>query len=83
MEPNTSLRVWFQLHSAKIQKRYVMSNPQRQSRVQDEIEKNLKRAYDDVASEDLPDRFAELLQTLRSGGSAGPKNNASAEVSDE
>ena len=82
MEPNTIWRVWFQLHSAKKQKRYVMSNPHRQTRVQEEIEKNLKRAYDDVASEDLPDRFAELLQTLRSGGPAATSTK-SAEVNDE
>jgi hypothetical protein len=29
------------------------------------IDENLKRVYDDVASQDVPDRFTELLNQLR------------------
>lgn len=34
---------------------------------QDQIEANLKRAYNDVLSEPLPDRLTELLNKLKSG----------------
>lgn len=31
------------------------------------IDENLKKVYDDLASEELPDRFKELLSSLKSG----------------
>ncbi len=35
------------------------------SRLQREIEDNLKRAYDDVLNQDVPDKFLNLLDQLR------------------
>lgn len=43
-----------------------MQRSRKTSRVSDEIDKNLKRAFDDVANEALPSRFSELLDQLRS-----------------
>lgn len=37
----------------------------------DLIAHSIKRAYDDVASEPLPDRLADLLERLRAGGGPG------------
>lgn len=41
------------------------------------INENLKRAFDNVASEPVPDRFTELLQKLRTeqGSAGGAKND--------
>ncbi|WP_425099438.1 NepR family anti-sigma factor [Tropicibacter sp. S64] len=38
------------------------------SRLQQEIEANLKRAYDDVLNQDVPDRFTQLLAQLQQAG---------------
>ncbi len=38
---------------------------------EDAISRNLKRAYDQVASEPLPDALASLLDKLRQGGQGG------------
>ena len=35
------------------------------SRIEAEIDRNLRRAYDDVVNEDVPDRFTQLLNELR------------------
>lgn len=55
-----------------------MTQAQRKSRLQDEIDQNLKRAYEDVLKEDVPDRFTQLLDQLRAqdageGGAANDK----------
>ena len=42
-----------------------MTQSNQRSRLQDEIEANLKKAYDDVLNEDVPDRFTQLLSQLR------------------
>ncbi|MFW2544630.1 NepR family anti-sigma factor [Primorskyibacter sp. 2E107] len=38
------------------------------SRLQREIDANLKRAYNDVLKEDVPDRFTQLLAQLQNAG---------------
>lgn len=35
------------------------------SKVEEEIDKNLKRAFDDIAQQELPSRFTDLLDQLR------------------
>lgn len=51
------------------------------SKVDQQIDENLKRVYDDMLKEDVPDRFMDLIQQLRqSDGSrspAGPDGNDS------
>lgn len=47
-----------------------MTQMKSNSRVQREIDENLKRAFDSVASEDVPDQFSELLAKLRAAESA-------------
>lgn len=42
-----------------------MTRDNKDSRLQQEIEANLKRAYDDVLHEDVPDRFTQLLAQLK------------------
>lgn len=37
------------------------------SNVQRQIDENLKRVYDDALSEDLPDKFLDLIKKLKSG----------------
>lgn len=34
-------------------------------RTEEEIDKNLKRAFDEIAEEPIPTRFASLLENLR------------------
>lgn len=33
--------------------------------IEEAIDRNLKRVYDDMLEDDVPDRFAELLKKLR------------------
>ena len=47
----------------------------RRSTVDDEIDRSLKRAFDELASEPLPDRFTDLIDRLRSGAAAPPKTD--------
>ncbi|MBL4915725.1 NepR family anti-sigma factor [Szabonella alba] len=42
-----------------------MSEDQQKSRLKQEIDSNLKRVYDTVLQEDIPDRFKDLLAQLR------------------
>ena len=42
-----------------------MSNEQPDTNMKRQIEQNLKRVYDDVVREDVPDRFMSLLAQLR------------------
>jgi hemerythrin-like domain-containing protein len=43
------------------------------STVDQQIDENLKRVYDDMLKEDVPDRFMDLIQQLRqSDGSRSP-----------
>ncbi len=43
-----------------------MSRADRTSRIEQEIEQNLKRAFDDVADQEVPSRLTDLLAQLRS-----------------
>ncbi|MEM8822953.1 MAG: NepR family anti-sigma factor [Pseudomonadota bacterium] len=42
-----------------------MSRANRTSSIDEEIERNLKRAYDDVAEQELPSRLTDLLAQLK------------------
>ncbi len=44
------------------------------SRIEAEIDRNLRRAYDDVVNEDVPDRFTQLLNELRAKDSQSNGN---------
>jgi len=37
-----------------------------------EIDENLKRAFDEIANEPVPDRFTDLLKQLKEKGAATP-----------
>lgn len=39
--------------------------PRRHGKIDDEIDRNLRRAFDALAGEPLPDRFAALLERLK------------------
>ncbi|SDX87467.1 NepR family anti-sigma factor [Citreimonas salinaria] len=61
-----------------------MTQQNSSSRLQSQIDRNLKRAYDDVLNEDVPDRFHELLARLRnSDGSGEPARGAEEPRADE
>jgi hypothetical protein len=45
-----------------------MTRAKRTSSVDTTIDENLKRAFDDVASEPLPSRFTDLLEQLKTEG---------------
>ncbi|MEM6304416.1 MAG: NepR family anti-sigma factor [Pseudomonadota bacterium] len=47
-----------------------MSDPDKLSKAAEEINANVKTAFDKVANEELPDRFKDLLDTLRSQSSS-------------
>lgn len=49
----------------------------RKADVDAQIDANLKRAFEDLANEPVPDRFTDLLNQLRSGGAAQAKADAS------
>ena len=53
-----------------------MNPSDKDSRLQDEIDANLKRAYDDVLNEDVPDRFTQLLQQLKDKPASSASNPA-------
>lgn len=42
-----------------------MTQDKKTSRTQREIDENLKRAYDDVLNQKVPDRFTDLLAQLK------------------
>ena len=42
-----------------------MTQDDKSSRLQREIDANLRRVYDDVAREEIPDRFTQLLARLK------------------
>jgi len=57
----------------------MMGPNDKSSRIDEEIDKNLKRAFDDVAGQELPSRFTDLLEQLRSQDA----NNTRPETPDE
>ena len=42
------------------------------SRIDEEIDANLKRAFDDISNEAIPDRLASLLDELRAAEGTSP-----------
>ena len=55
-----------------------MTRAKRTSSVDNTIDENLKRAFEDVASEPLPSRFTDLLEQLKTSGapeSADPESD--------
>ncbi|MEM1374338.1 MAG: NepR family anti-sigma factor [Pseudomonadota bacterium] len=53
-----------------------MSDEQNSSKAQADIDANLRRAYDEVISQEVPQRFRVLLEKLRAGeGSATDNEN--------
>jgi hemerythrin-like domain-containing protein len=42
-----------------------MKQDRKLSSLEQEIEANLKRVYEDVAKQEVPDRFTQLLEQLR------------------
>lgn len=48
-----------------------------------EIDENLKKAFDQLASEPVPDRFTELLKQLKEKGPAAAAADAAAQAPDE
>ena len=44
-----------------------MGDNKSSNRIQDEIDENLKRVYQEALNEELPDRFLQLLDRLKSG----------------
>ncbi|MBY5987849.1 RNA polymerase subunit sigma-70 [Roseovarius atlanticus] len=52
-----------------------MTRDKRNSRVQNTIDENLKRAFEDVASEPLPSRFTDLLEQLKTSGHGADKSS--------
>lgn len=42
-----------------------MSGSKKNSRIEQEIDQNLRRAFDEIANQDLPSRFTDLLNQLR------------------
>ena len=72
MEPKRIAGVWFRaVENPEIGIAFNMTQQNSSSRLQSQIDRNLKRAYDDVLNEDVPDRFHELLMRLRKSGGAG------------
>lgn len=51
-----------------------MNSDRKATKVQQEIDDNLKRAYGDVTQQEVPDRFTDLLAQLRAAeaGKAEP-----------
>ena len=58
-----------------------MSQDKSHLKVDDLIDRNLRRVYDDVLQEEVPDRFAKLLAQLENGG--GTADEGSTEGEDE
>lgn len=50
-----------------------MTQSDQRSRARDEIYDNLKRAYDEVSHQKVPDRFTDLLAQLREAEQAQKK----------
>ncbi|MBV7409030.1 MULTISPECIES: NepR family anti-sigma factor [Roseobacteraceae] len=44
-----------------------MTRQTRKTEIEAEIDANLKRAFDNMANEPVPDRFTDLLNQLRTG----------------
>lgn len=56
-----------------------MTQDKKHTRLQDEIDDNLRRAYNDVLQEDVPDRFTQLLNQLRAQDTGASSSGSSAD----
>lgn len=52
-----------------------MKQDRKISSLEQEIEANLKRVYDDVAKQEVPDRFTQLLEQLRKADKPSPETS--------
>lgn len=52
-----------------------MSKSQAPKKGYEEIDESLRRAFDNVVNEGVPDRFADLLKRLKSGDIPEPNGN--------
>ena len=52
-----------------------MSRPDQTSKTEREIDQSLKRVYEDVANQELPSRFTDLLEQLRAKDAAESKKD--------
>ncbi|WP_281982743.1 NepR family anti-sigma factor [Thalassorhabdomicrobium marinisediminis] len=52
-----------------------MNSKSANSKVQLEIERNLKRAYDEVIQQEVPDRFTSLLEQLKAAEAGETSSN--------
>ncbi|MDP4993114.1 MAG: NepR family anti-sigma factor [Marivita lacus] len=50
-----------------------MKQDRKLSSLEQEIEANLKRVYEDVAGQEVPDRFTQLLEQLREADKPSPE----------
>lgn len=77
--------VWFQ----KLRKKMMdcMTQPPRarprKEQADREIDENLKRAFNEVASQQVPDRFTELLEQLRKQETQTPSGQSEEAASDD
>ena len=53
-----------------------MTRKDKTSRIADEIDRNLKRAYEEVANEALPSHLTDLLDKLRSQDDGAVKKDS-------
>lgn len=51
----------------------MMSEDQRKSILEKQIDENLKRVYDRAVQEEIPDKLLQLLQQLKAQDGAGQK----------
>ncbi|MEN9061936.1 MULTISPECIES: NepR family anti-sigma factor [Ponticoccus] len=56
-----------------------MTQAKKHTRLQDEIDENLRRAYNDVLKEDVPDRFTDLLNQLRAQDNSASSSGSGAD----
>jgi hemerythrin-like domain-containing protein len=54
---------------------FDMSHGNSKSKIQHQIDENLKRIYDETLKEQLPDRLMELLEQLRQKSGKAPDDS--------
>ncbi|MEO0390170.1 MAG: NepR family anti-sigma factor [Pseudomonadota bacterium] len=52
-----------------------MAQKKRPSKIEQEIDQNIKRAFDDIAEQELPSRFTDLLNQLRAQDAPDARGN--------
>lgn len=68
--------VWFQKTAQKTDGWHdTAKHPRPRNETADrDIDENLKRAFDEIANEPVPDRFTDLLKQLKDKGAATPSS---------